>query len=261
MLPVEPPGWEASTCGIPIGYRISMPAGQTTSYRSLDPHALHATVNSLAKRIEVGFPNSGLSHVCRELQVVSSEVQDLVLWLGKPIAWTRAMVGAGMVLLIAGLAGALSKIPVNPATPGIPELLQGIDSGVNDVVFIGIAVFFLFTIETRVKRNRALKSLHTLRSLAHIVDMHQLKKDPGQLGTSELDASHVEMSPEQMARYLDHCGDMLALLSKLAALHVQQFQDGPTLTVVQEVEDLSHDLLRNIWQKIAIVDRVHRSKA
>lgn len=87
-----------------------MPAGQTTSYRSLDPHALHATVNALARRIEMGFPNSGLSHVCRELQVVSSEVQELVLWLGKPIPWTRAMVGAGMLLLIAGLAGALSKI-------------------------------------------------------------------------------------------------------------------------------------------------------
>jgi hypothetical protein len=214
----------------------------------------------LAKRIQLGFPNTGLCGVCGELQKVSTEVRQLATWLGKPLLWARVVVGAGLVLLIAGLVGALMKIPVHSQAPGVPELLQGIDSGVNDLVFIGIAVFFLFTIETRVKRHQAFKSLHTLRSLAHIVDMHQLKKDPGTLGTSETEGTgRADMSPEQMARYLDHCGDMLALLSKLAALHVQTFQDGPTLAVVQEVEDLAHDLLRNIWQKIAIVDRVHRA--
>ena len=49
------------------------------------------------------------------------------------------------------------------------------------VVFLGIAIFFLLTIETRLKRRRALAALHQLRSIAHVVDMHQLTKDPEQL--------------------------------------------------------------------------------
>jgi hypothetical protein len=34
------------------------------------------------------------------------------------------------------------------------------------------------TIETRVKRRRALRAIHELRSIAHVIDMHQLTKDP-----------------------------------------------------------------------------------
>ena len=43
---------------------LAMPDGQTTSYRNLDPEAIHATVNALAKRIQLGFPNTGLCGVC-----------------------------------------------------------------------------------------------------------------------------------------------------------------------------------------------------
>jgi hypothetical protein len=235
---------------------MSQPKG--ISYRSLDPEAILSTVDALTARIHMGFPNTGLGAVATELQQVSREVRNLVMWLGKPLPWVRAVVGIGLILLLAGMVGALLKIPVSSQTPGVSDVLQGIDSGVNDVVFIGIAVFFLFTIETRVKRNRAFKSLHTLRSLAHIIDMHQLKKDPEQLSDAGVIATQEPVyTADQLARYLDHCGDMLALLSKLAALHVQQFNDGATLAVVQEVEDLAHDLLRNIWQKIVIVDRLH----
>ena len=55
---------------------------------------------------------------------------------------------------------------------------QALDAGINDVVFLGIAIFFLLSLERRIKRRRALAALHELRSIAHIVDMHQLTKDP-----------------------------------------------------------------------------------
>ena len=60
-------------------------------------------------------------------------------------------------------------------------IFQTIDAGINSVIFFSIAVYFLLTIETRLKRRRALRTLHQLRSLAHVVDMHQLTKDPEQL--------------------------------------------------------------------------------
>jgi hypothetical protein len=44
-----------------------------------------------------------------------------------------------------------------------------------------VAIYFLLTVESRVKRRTALRALHELRSIAHVIDMHQLTKDPEQL--------------------------------------------------------------------------------
>ena len=48
----------------------------------------------------------------------------------------------------------------------------------NIIVLMGAALFFLVTIEDRLKRRRALTALHELRSIVHVIDMHQLTKDP-----------------------------------------------------------------------------------
>ena len=55
-----------------------------------------------------------------------------------------------------------------------------VESTVNDVVFAAIAVFFLWALPERLERRTLLDLLHQLRSLAHVVDMHQLDKDPEQ---------------------------------------------------------------------------------
>ena len=217
-----------------------------------------STVEGLGARIDAGFPGSSLSSVCAELGQVSREVESLAAWLSRPLHWARATVAFGLLVLLAALWSVVLRLHMDSQAPKLAELLQGIEAAVNNLVFLGIGLFFLLMIETRVKRNRALKSLHTLRSLAHIIDMHQLKKDPERVSGDPADAAtEPTLSANEMARYLDHCGDMLTLISKLAALHVQKSNDGPTLAVVQEVEDLAHALVRNIWQKIVIVDRVH----
>jgi len=48
----------------------------------------------------------------------------------------------------------------------------------------------------------------------------------------------------------------LALLSKVAVVYVQHFDDVETLKTAEDVEDLTVGLSRNIWQKIMILDRV-----
>ena len=42
----------------------------------------------------------------------------------------------------------------------------------------GRALFFLVSIQARLKRRRALAALHELRTIIHVIDMHQLTKDP-----------------------------------------------------------------------------------
>jgi hypothetical protein len=41
------------------------------------------------------------------------------------------------------------------------------------VVLVGAGIFFMVTLETRIKRRRALAALRELRAVAHIIDMHQ----------------------------------------------------------------------------------------
>jgi len=53
-----------------------------------------------------------------------------------------------------------------------------IESVFNDILLLGAAIFFLISMESRIKRTRTMKSLHELRALIHVIDMHQLTKDP-----------------------------------------------------------------------------------
>ena len=99
--------------------------------------------------------------------------------------------------------------------------------------------------------------LHRLRSIAHVVDMHQLTKDP------ETAIRPVEATPSspqrsipraRLGRYLDYCSELLSLTSKLAALHSQHLQDHVVLDAVNDIESLTLNLSRKIWQKIMILD-------
>ena len=124
------------------------------------------------------------------------------------------------------------------------------------MVFLSAGIVFLFTFETRLKRRRALIALHELRSLAHIIDMHQLTKDPERLLNrgAPTPASPVEsMTTFELSRYLDYCSEMLSLIGKIAALYVQNFDDSVALSAVNEIEALTTGLSRKIWQKIMIL--------
>ena len=61
------------------------------------------------------------------------------------------------------------------------EWVPLIESTINDLVFAGLALWFLYALPQRLERGHLLDLLHRLRSLAHIVDMHQLTKDPERL--------------------------------------------------------------------------------
>jgi hypothetical protein len=139
--------------------------------------------------------------------------------------------------------------------------IQAFESTIGSVVFISAAILFLMSCETRIKRSRALKAVHELRAMAHIVDMHQLTKDPELYSgkTQSVPAAPKRaMTPFELGRYLDYCSDALALISKIAALYVQEFQDPVLLDAVDDVETLTSGLSRKIWQKITIFETLAR---
>ena len=163
------------------------------------------------------------------------------------------------MLFYGGESSAITDLAVTQdKTLGLAEFIQVLEAGLNDVVLIGAAIFFLLTLETRYKRTRALKAIHELRSIAHIIDMHQLTKDPHRVRAKKLFESSVSpefsLTPFLLRRYLDYCSEMLSLTGKIGALYVQRFDDGVALASASELETLTTGLSRKIWQKILILD-------
>jgi hypothetical protein len=154
------------------------------TYRQLDDAAITQTLEETAQRIRDRFPQSNLARLAEQLLVVSREATTTVEYLGRPNWPLRIGGGIAVVVLFAILVVIGTLALATPAEMTLSGVLQTIEAGINDVVFFGIAVFFFTTVEGRVKRRRALAMIHQLRSLAHIVDMHQLTKDPERLMTS-----------------------------------------------------------------------------
>ena len=229
-------------------------------YRRLDPVRILETTQRLADRVTERFPESGLAGVAGELVSVANRAGEDHDWFDRPSWPLRAAVIIGVALLVLVAIGTMVVLVRLPAQAGLTDVIQAIDAGVNDLVFLGVAIYFLMTIETRRKRRRALRALHGLRSMAHIIDMHQLTKDPER--ATRPDAVDTASSPKhaltvfELSRYLDYCSEMLSILSKSAALYVQNFDDPVTLGAVNEIEDLTNGLSRKIWQKIMILDHV-----
>ena len=69
-----------------------------------------------------------------------------------------------------------------------PDWLALLESGVNDLVFSALAIWFLMMLPARLERARMLALLHRLRSVAHVIDMHQLVKVPERLPTARPEA-------------------------------------------------------------------------
>jgi hypothetical protein len=228
-------------------------------YRRLDPQKIVETVQALQNRIQERFPDSGLGRVVAELLQVAEETVARTLWIQKPNLPLRiaAMVlSVGIVALLAGMVLSIHQFQFNDYTNSI----QALDASISSTVFVGAAIIFLLSWETRIKRNRALSAIHELRALAHIVDMHQLTKDPeSYFSPQQYPAPRRAMTPFELNRYLDYCGDALALISKIAALYVQEFQDPALLDAVDDMEDLTAGFSRKIWQKITLLESLGRS--
>jgi hypothetical protein len=228
------------------------------TYRRLDHARITQTLEALRDRIAERFPDANLRRLSEQLLQVSRESADCVSYLERPTWPLRIGATAVALGLIAVFVAVAGLTLTAPAQMGISDLVQTIEAGVNDIVFLGIAVFFVMSIESRLKRRRALRMLHELRSLAHIVDMHQLTKDPERLASKR--ASPLPDQPQptlgiDLGKYLDFCSELLSVISKIAALFAQHFNDSVVLTAVNEIETLTTGLSGKIWQKITILER------
>src|ERR1044072_4882438 len=169
----------------------------------------------------------------------------------------RVVSGVVMALVLGGTAFALVMAARDVVRDGLNSFVDLLPLGattISDIVYAGIAVFFLWSSPERVQRGQLLNLLHQLRSTAHIIDMHQLTKDPEQLRPSFVPtakSTRLDMTRDQVERYLDYCSEMLSLVGKTAALCAEESRDSVILETVSTIETLTVGLSRKIWQKIS----------
>lgn len=226
-------------------------------HEPLEGPAVRETVLALYGRIQARFPKRGLLGVCGDLLTLVEEVQLGSSQVQSRIRVARLASRVVMVLVLAGTVFALAMAARDVFRHGLDsfvDLLPLIETAINDIVFAGIAVFFLWSFPERVQRGQLLKLLHQLRSTAHVIDMHQLTKDPEQLKPSFVPtakSTKLDLNRDQMERYLDYCSEMLSLVGKTAALCAEESRDNLVLETVSTIENLTVGLSRKIWQKIS----------
>jgi hypothetical protein len=224
-------------------------------FRSLDPRKVIETIATLRVRIAERFPGAGLVRVCDELLIAANENSARARDVARPNVPLRIAIVVVAVIGAGGLAWIVQLVlTLRTDAESVFSVLQGIEAAANLMVLIGAAWFFLARIEQRWKRREALAALHELRSIMHVIDMHQLTKDPSAMSLSASASSPARsLNRADTSRYLDYCSEMLSLSAKVAALFAQGLRDPTVIEAVSDIERLAAGLSQKIWQKIMIL--------
>jgi len=223
----------------------------------LDASRIVDTIKLLKLRINDRFPDSGLEQVCQQFLDIARKSKKNADWIGKPNLWIRISSYAAIAVAIIGIIYTVSFIDFSIRDNTLVNIMTLLEALINDVVLLGAAIFFLVTIEVRVKRKRALERLNELRVIAHVIDMHQLTKDPNVIGKDNMRTFHSPkriLTQYELERYLDYCSELMSLISKIAILYAQSLPDEVIVHAVNEIEELTSGLSRKIYQKLMILN-------
>lgn len=218
------------------------------------------TVGRLEARIRARFPDRRLGNVAAELGTAVPEIHDGFEQSKRRRRQVRLFSRVASLVIVLLALGALGLALRDAITTGTEHSFDWVplaESLINDAVFAAIAVFFLWAMPERLERRTLLDLLHRLRSLAHVVDMHQLDKDPEQ---ARAEYTPTAMSPERrimdaedLHHYFDYCSELVSLIAKTAALCAERTSDAVVLHTVSEIETLTAQMSQKIWQKISLL--------
>jgi len=228
----------------------------SNNYRSINFSKLIETIDSLVIRVSERFSDSSLPQVCLELKSIALESESRVAMISQAIIPIRLCIAALIIATLTILANSLTLVDLDYRTLTFLELTQLAETLANGIILLGVSLFFLLSIEMRLKRAKARSALHELRSMAHIIDLLQLTKDPIMHVCDAARTTHSprrELTQFELNRYLDYCTEMLSLIGKLAAIYSERLPDAEIVTAANEIEILCASMSRKIWQKMSMI--------
>src|SRR6478735_3015243 len=128
-----------------------------SKYRALDARLIIQSLDILVRRIEERFPGAGLANVCRDLVSLANDTSERASKINRTniflrlLIWLAIFAGVGLLVGVAGIIFTSTK-----ANDDLFGTLQGVDSGFNIVVLTGATLFFVSSLEARLKQRTAL---------------------------------------------------------------------------------------------------------
>lgn len=247
-----------------------------SQFRRLKSDKIIQTLRHLHERIDDRFHQRkrGLTTICEELLDVAEEARGNVERLRRANVWLRlvpvlvtAIIAYLTYLMFAGIDRQLAlPAGIDTSDPRLYsdlkkllDVLRQIKADIAIPIALAVPVpliitmfAFIFRLETLWKRRQTLRYLHELRSIIHVVDMHQLTKDPRYV-PKQNEPDFV--GGEDLVYYLDYCAELLSIAGKVAALYAESSHDPVVIEAVSDLGSITADLSNKIWQKVNIVER------
>ncbi len=221
----------------------------------LNANKIEATIEKLSLRIEDRFPDSSLGKTCQDFLAFTKKSNKNIAWIDEPNLLVNAI--SYSIIFSSLIAIIYSCTLINFGLKNtFKDVIAVFETSINNIVLIGAAYFFLFTLENRLKRIKAIKFLNKIKNFAHIIDMHQLTKDPLIADFKESSTPNSPtrgLSKFELYRYLDYCCEFLSLTGKVAALYSQSLPDPVVERASNEIETLCTNMSSKIWQKLIIL--------
>jgi hypothetical protein len=226
-------------------------------YRSsaLDGAKILKNIIDLQNQIDAQFPERGLSSTVQDLGNEAKAASDLSNRVGgsHTMAWFFNITIPILVFIIT-LSVALYYLNSEDK-----EAFNGFDDidGLINLIFLSVVIGVLFrqTVKLR-RRNIAMKQLHLVRTLIHVLDMKQQnKKIDGKCLTNQKPL----LSISESILYLDDCSQAVVLAGKVAALLIEDYDDSLVIATVSEIDALCNGITNRIWLKIQVFQLTHRT--
>ncbi len=220
---------------------------------------LSETATSIHRRIVERFPQANLRNLAASVAIKVENVADAAKRDFAP-RWFITLVLFLLVTAVLSAAGwGLYRMGLHFGSPDWTELVQSADAALQMILVIGVAVWSLLSLGHKLQRSRQLAYLESLREFIHLLDLHQLEKDPDRL--SRRPDENTSSSPKMehvstaflMGRYLDYVSELLAVVATMAAYYAANARDEVVLGVVREIGASASQHRLHIGQKAAIL--------
>lgn len=217
----------------------------------LDPARIIQTAEHLANRVSIRFPESTLAGLAANLADIARETDARARLAREP---DRMIRGAGWLAGIVGLLGLwyfIGRIQTHLVNANlefgtVTDLFEVADAGFNILVALAGALWFLVTLEARVKRKQAMEHIGELLEFVQFIDVTQLYYTP------EFYKSNG--SPDSAAGKFDHtyllfCTEMLAVIGNLAPLYTRGNMDDAVWRATSDVLMLANAIEGRLFAK------------
>jgi hypothetical protein len=217
----------------------------------LDPAKIIQTAENLARRVSSRFPESNLAGLAADLAEIARETDERARQARQPIPLVRTAGGLAGLLGVWGLWFLVGRIQThlvnaNLEFDSITDLFEAADAGFNILIALAGALWFLVTIEARVKRKQALEHIGELLEFIQLIDVTQLYYTP-ELYKSNLPPDSAQSRFDHT--YLLFCNEMLGVIGNLAPLYTRGNMDDAVWRATSDVVTLVNAIEGRLFAK------------